>query len=322
MDKWNPIQEAQVNNGFAVDQNRRQPDISFHARLLDSLFDGVYFVDLGRRITHWNLGSENLTGYSAIEAVGHHCYDNFLSHVDAAGCALCLNECPLYKTIQDGQLRQADLFLRHKAGYRIPVCVRTAPITDERGRIIGAVEVFSDISIRKQVERRIVELEGIAFRDSLTCLPNRRYTELKIKQALEELQQFTRSFGLLMLDVDHFKQINDSYGHDTGDAILRMLAETLAKSVRDNDLVGCWGGEEFLLLLPDLNLTELQEVSERCRALVEKSEVTLAQCRVSVTISLGATLLTQGDSSDSAIRRADQLMYRSKSSGRNWVTIG
>lgn len=295
---------------------------SFHAQLLDSLFDGVYFVDSDRKITYWNRGSENLTGYSANEAVGHHCYDNFLSHVDTAGCALCQNGCPLFQTIQDGERRQADVFLRHKTGHRVPVCVRTAPITDESGRITGAVEVFSDISARQQVERRVIELEGIAYRDSLTSLPNRRYTELKVQQALEEMRQFGRTFGVLMLDIDHFKHVNDAHGHDAGDAILTMVAGTLAKSLRENDLVGRWGGEEFLLLLSDLSIEKLHEVAERCRVLVERSEEAHTGSRISVTISIGATLLRKEDSSDSAIRRADQSMYRSKSNGRNRVTIG
>jgi diguanylate cyclase (GGDEF)-like protein/PAS domain S-box-containing protein len=295
---------------------------SFHAKLLDSLFDGVYFVDVDRRITYWNRGSENLTGYSAAEAVGRHCHNNFLSHVDAKGCALCKEGCPLFHTIQDGERRQADVFLRHKSGQRVPVCVRTAPITDELGHITGAVEVFSDITARRRVEKRVLELEGLAFRDSLTSLPNRRYTELKVKQALEESRQFDRTFGILVLDIDHFKKVNDDYGHDAGDAILATVAGTLAKSLRDNDLAGRWGGEEFLILVSDMSWDRLREVSERCRALVERSEVTHGSKAISVTISIGATLLRKEDSFESAVRRADQLMYRSKSAGRNRRTVG
>ncbi len=295
---------------------------SFHARLLDSIFDGVYFVDAERTITYWNRGSESLTGYSAEEAVGRHCYDNFLVHVDETGCALCTNGCPLTSTIRDGQRREADVFLRHKLGHRVPVCVRVAPITDDSGRIIGAVEVFSDVSAKVQVERRVHELEGIVFRDSLTCLPNRRYIELKVKQSLEEYQQFGRSFGLLMLDIDDFKQVNDLHGHDAGDAILKAVSETLTKSVREDDVVGRWGGEEFLVLLADVNAGTVRDLAERCRALVEKSGALTGESRLSVTISIGGTLLVSGDSAESVVKRADQLMYASKSGGRNRATVG
>lgn len=295
---------------------------SFHAKLLDCIFDGVYFVDSGRKITYWNRGSESLTGYSAGEAVGRHCYDNFLVHVDETGCTLCTNGCPLASTIGDGLRRQADVYLRHKLGHRVPVCVRVAPITDRSGQIVGAVEVFSEISARKAVERRVRELEGMAFRDSLTCLPNRRYTELKVKQSFEELQHFGRTCGLLMFDVDHFKQVNDRHGHDTGDAVLKAVSETLMQSLRENDTVGRWGGEEFLAVLFDLKAGELRDLAERCRSLVAQTGVLRGKSRIAVTVSVGATLVTPGDSIPAAIARVDQLMYVSKSSGRNQITIG
>jgi diguanylate cyclase (GGDEF)-like protein/PAS domain S-box-containing protein len=295
---------------------------TFHARLLDSIFDGVYFVDAERKITYWNRGSESLTGYSSGEVVGRHCYDNFLVHVDETGCALCTNGCPLTSTIRDGQRREAEVFLRHKLGHRIPVCVRVAPITDDTGHIIGAVEVFSDVTAKKQIERRVHELEGIAFRDSLTCLPNRRYLELKVKQSLEESQQFGRSFGLLILDIDHFKLVNDVHGHGAGDAILKAVSETLVKSLRENDIVGRWGGEEFLVLLSDVNATVLHDLAERCRVLVANSGVLAEGNRVSISISIGATLMVSGDSAEAVVNRADQLMYVSKSGGRNRTTIG
>lgn len=295
---------------------------SFHAKLLDSIFDGVYFVDAERKITYWNRGAEHLTGYSAREAVQRHCYDNFLGHVDEKGCALCTNGCPLTSTLLDGQRREADVFLRHKLGHRVPVCVRVAPITNRSGQIVGAVEVFNDVSARKRVERRVHELEGMAFRDNLTCLPNRRYVEMKVKQSLEELQQFGRPFGLLMFDVDHFKQVNDRHGHDAGDGVLKAISQTMTKSLRENDIVGRWGGEEFLAVLFDVNAELLRDLAERCRSLVAESGVLSDDSRISVTVSVGATLVTREDSVQGAIKRADQLMYVSKSDGRNKITVG
>ena len=187
---------------------------------------------------------------------------------------------------------------------------------------MGAVEVFNDISARKRVERRVHELEGMAFRDPLTRLPNRRYIELKVKQSFEELQQFGRPFGLLMFDVDHFKQVNDRHGHDTGDGVLKVVSETMTKSLRGNDIVGRWGGEEFLAVLFDVNAGLLRDLAERCRSLVAASGVLSGDSRISVTVSVGATLVTREDSIQGAIKRADHLMYVSKSSGRNKVTVG
>ncbi|HZM08716.1 MAG TPA: diguanylate cyclase [Candidatus Limnocylindrales bacterium] len=308
------------SNGFSAPID--DDSSSFHAKLLDSLFDGVYFVDAERKITYWNQGAESLTGYSSREAVGRHCYDNFLVHIDETGGALCTIGCPLTSTIHDGQRREADVFLRHKLGHRVPVCVRVAPITDPARQIVGAVEVFSDISAKKQVERRVHELEGMAFRDGLTGLPNRSYIELKAKQSFEAFQQFQRNFGVMMFDVDHFKQVNDRHGHDAGDLVLKAISDTLAKGLRENDIVGRWGGEEFLALLVDVDACVLRQLAERCRSLVAGSGALSGDSRITATVSVGATLFTQADSIQSAIARSDQLMYVSKSSGRNKITIG
>lgn len=314
--------EPAPNNVPDLSGSPEDDRVSFHKNLLDSLFDGVYFVDTARKIVYWNQGSENLTGYSAPEALGRHCFENFLEHVDGKGHVLCADGCPLSKTMQDDKRIEGEVFFRHKQGYRVPISVRVAPIKDKSGTIVGAVEVFSDVTAKVKAERRAQELEGIAFQDSLTCLANRRHTELKVKQAIEEGQQFGRVFGLLMLDIDHFKQINDRYGHEAGDAVLKMVSGTLVKSLRDSDLVGRWGGEEFVVLLPGVSAPTLLELAERCRLLVQSSRVSMGGELVSVTISIGATRFLLGDSPASALKRADQLMYISKSGGRNQTTVG
>jgi diguanylate cyclase (GGDEF)-like protein/PAS domain S-box-containing protein len=296
-----------------------ETDSSFHRKLLDSLYDGVYFADTERKITYWNQGAEQLTGYSYDEAVGRHCFDNFLVHVDEGGSALCFNGCPLAATIADGERREAEIYLRHKLGHRVPVSVRVAPMRDNAGSIIGAVEVFSDISAKKNIERRAGELENLAFRDALTKVPNRLYLELKVGQAMQEVEQLGRVIGLIMVDIDHF---NDTYGHDAGDATLRTVCNTLSHNMRPGDIVGRWGGEEFLVLAVDVTANGLATFAERCRHLIAESAVSIGNEHLQVTASLGATLLLHGESAESAIRRADQLMYKSKIAGRNRTTLG
>lgn len=295
---------------------------SFHERLLDSLNDGVYFVDRDRKITYWNKGAEHLTGYSASEVIGRLCPDNFLMHVDEKGCALCLMGCPLAGTILDGQRREAEIYLRHKLGHRVPVIVRAAPIMDNAGCIVGAVEVFSDLTAKRNIERRVGELENLAFRDALTGVPNRRYIELKVSQAIQEVEQFGRSIGLLIIDVDHFKEVNDKYGHEIGDDALRAMCKTLTSNLRLGDAVGRWGGEEFLVINTDVTLPALGAFAERCRMLITESTIPVGNERLRITASVGATLIKAGDSAQSAIKRADELMYKSKRYGRNRVTLG
>jgi diguanylate cyclase (GGDEF)-like protein/PAS domain S-box-containing protein len=295
---------------------------SFHKKLLDRLYDGVYFVNVERQITYWNEAATTLTGYSAPEALGKHCFDNFLMHVDEQGCALCMNGCPLTNTMGDGQPREAEVFLKHKLGHRVPVCVRVTPITDDAGGILGAVEVFSDASRKKDVERRVDELENLAFCDPLTGISNRRYTTLKVEQALQEHQQFGRPFGVMMIDIDEFKQVNDIGGHDTGDAILRAVSRTLVHSLRSVDTVGRWGGDEFLVILADVTQKSLRQLAERCRRLIAQSAVPMDDVGVHVTVSIGAALIRADQAAGTAIKKADQLMYQSKAAGRNRVTTG
>jgi diguanylate cyclase (GGDEF)-like protein/PAS domain S-box-containing protein len=297
-------------------------DASFHEKLLDSLYDGVYFVDAERKITYWNKGAEQLTGYTAQEAVGKHCFDNFLVHVNDEGCVLCHEGCPLQQTIRDGARREAEVYLRHKLGHRIPILVRVAPMTNGQGQILGAVEVFSDVSAKKRIERRAGELARLALQDALTGVPNRRYLELKVKQALQEFEQFGRVSGLLMIDVDHFKRVNDQYGHDAGDCVLRSVCNTLTHSLRPTDIVGRWGGEEFLVILTDASSSSLESLGERCRKLIGESGVLHGHARIDVTVSVGATLTRNGDTHQSLVKRADELMYCSKTNGRNRTTVG
>ena len=281
--------------------------------------DGVYFVDTKRKITYWNRGAEGLTGFSIEEAIGRHCYNNFLMHVDENGCALCFGGCPLAATLADGSPREDEIFLRHKRGHRVPVSVRVSPVRDTSGTVIGAVEVFRDISAQKDLERRASELETIAYRDPLTGLSNRRHIELRMHQALQEVEQFGRKAGLLLLDIDSFKLVNDRFGHASGDAVLTALADTLVHSLRPGDSVGRWGGEEFLFLAMDVTLDRLEAIGERARILIAACSVPVGVERVQITVSIGAALLKKGESAESALKKADELLYVGKCQGGNKV---
>jgi len=295
---------------------------SFQEKLLDCTNDGVYFVNRNRQITYWNGGAERLTGYSTHEAVGKSCFCDFLADVDGTGKSLCAGGCPLSSAMDERQPKQLDFYVRHKSGHRLPVSARVLPTLDNSGAVIGAVQVFTDNSAKALADQRVRELETLAFRDPLTQLSNRRYMQLKVAQALEDHEQFGREYGLLLIDLDRFKQVNDTHGHDIGDAILKVVAETLEHTVRTMDHVGRWGGEEFLVLMTGVNAIGLGDLAERCRVMIAQSCVRREASRVSVTASIGATLLSHGDSAERAIRRADELMYQSKRSGGDRTTTG
>jgi PAS domain S-box-containing protein len=115
--------------------------------VMNNLYDGVYYVDLGRRIHYWNFGTERLTGYADADVIGQFCFDNILNHVDGNGTALCHSLCPLAATMRDGGPREAEVFLRHRQGHRVPVQVRTAPVRNRDGAVIGGMVAMLDQSI-------------------------------------------------------------------------------------------------------------------------------------------------------------------------------
>jgi diguanylate cyclase (GGDEF)-like protein/PAS domain S-box-containing protein len=289
--------------------------------ILDNLHDGVYFVDPARMIKYWNGGGERITGYGAREILGRHCWDNILTHVDGEGVNLCERGCPLLETLRDGEFREAEVYLRHKQGYRVPVLVRVSPIWDSKKRIIGAVEIFSDDASRHAFVKKLKELERLALIDSLSGLGNRRYVEMNVRAMLNEMLRYGWSFGVLFVDIDYFKRVNDTYGHDVGDEVLKMVAGTLSHNVRPFDVVGRWGGEEFVAIIANVDKEQLSGVAHKLRVLVEKSGVVVTGKIVGVTISIGATMSVGGDTLESVIKRADRLLYESKTAGRNQVTL-
>jgi len=290
--------------------------------LLRCLHDGVYYVDLDRRIGYWNPAAERITGFTREEVLGSRCSDNILMHVDEKGVNLCNTLCPLTHTMKDGKLREVDVYLHHKDGHRVPVYVRASALRSDRGDIVGAVEIFTDVSNREATLLRVRELEQLAMLDGLTQLANRRYAEGELGSRIEEAWRYDLPFGVLFMDIDHFKKINDQYGHEAGDAVLRTVAATLARNARSFDLVGRWGGEEFIVLLRNVDLAGLERIGERYRHLVAQTLTHTGGETIQATVSMGGTILRKEDTPDTVIRRADQLMYRSKSEGRNRLSMG
>lgn len=289
--------------------------------ILENLHDGVYFVDPTRMIKYWNKGAERITGYPAREMLGRHCWDNILTHVNEQGMNLCEQGCPLVETLRDGLFREAEVYLRHKDGHRVPVMVRVSPVRDSKRRIIGAAEIFSDDASRIACLEKLRELETLSLIDSLTGVGNRRYVEMNVRAMLNEMRRYGWSFGVLFADIDYFKRVNDSYGHDVGDAVLKMVGGTLSNNVRPFDVVGRWGGEEFAALIANVDEDQLSAVADKLRILVEKSGVVVEGKIVGVTISIGATMSMPGDTLESVMKRADELLYESKARGRNRVTM-
>ncbi|MCA9524160.1 MAG: sensor domain-containing diguanylate cyclase [Myxococcales bacterium] len=298
------------------------PIVDLFPQLVESLREGVYLVDRDRLITYWNSGAEAITGFSRDEVVGHHCFANILRHIDEAGTQLCFKGCPLQQSIRDGQKRQAAVYLHHKDGHRVLVNVQTVPIRDGQGAVIGGLEVFHVGGDRTTAEQ-LEALRQKALIDDLTGVANRRFAEIELNARIRETDRYDWRSGFIFVDVDHFKSVNDRFGHPVGDQVLKMVAATLSGAVRSHDMVARWGGEEFVALFSRLEGNEqLRMLAERLRMLVERSGLRDEARSVKVTISLGATMVRSDDSLESLVKRADDLMYRAKTGGRNRVELG
>ena len=297
-------------------------DSEFYKDIIDNLYDGVYFVDRDRVITYWNKGAERITGYTATQTVGRACRDNLLNHMTSNGTQLCLTNCPLAAVMEDGQEREAEVFVHHADGHRLPIVVRASAMRDRHGNIIGAIESFSNNASVIEARSKLRELRRETLIDPLTGIGNRKYLDARLNAAITEFQHSDCVAGLLFMDVDHFKQFNDTYGHTIGDHVLRMVAKSIQYGIRATDTLGRWGGEEFVAILHDVHDMEtLQIPAEKVRNLVGHSRMDVNGMHLSVTISVGGTLLQPGDTPDSIIQRADQLMYESKRAGRNRVIL-
>lgn len=139
---------------------------------------------------------------------------------------------------------------------------------------------------------------------------------------LEERGRYGIPFGVMFMDIDDFKTVNDCYGHDTGDRVLQFVARTLNANSRPFDLYGRWGGEEFVGIARNVTPADLKQMGQRLRKLVERSFLVVEDRRLQVTISIGATLATDCDTIESLIHRSDALMYQSKAAGKNRLTFG
>lgn len=293
------------------------------AKIADYLFEGAYMLDRDRRITFWNRAAERITGYSADDAVGKRCMDNLLRHVDATGCELCLGACPVSAALSDGQYREAVVYLHHKDGHRVQVTVKVIPLVDESGETAGAIEIFVDRSDRSELLKEIEALKKESLIDPLTGLGNRRFAEISLDSSMRNLLQHDLGFGLLMLDIDHFKRINDTYGHPIGDRFLRMIAWTLANAVRRMDTAARWGGEEFIVIAPNASTGILTEIAERIRVLVGRSWITYDSTqKITATVSIGGAVARKGETIETLVERADSRLYACKRAGRNRVEVG
>lgn len=283
-------------------------------RIIDSSAEGIVEVDRNGMIRLLNPAVERLLGWGEQEVEGRPIHRVF--HCPPGSENSPDEECPVMQTLADGQTRQARrLTYFHRDGHRVPVEVSVAPNTLS-GRIDGAVALISDISQQLAYE---TNLERLARTDGLTGLWNRRYFVELFGHELKRAERSRLPLSLLMIDIDYFKRVNDQYGHAAGDAVLIAYAGRFRSVLREVDIIGRLGGEEFGVGLPGIDIDEAMVAAERLRVAFEALEVTVSGQTIHCTISLGVAQWASGESFDTIFGRADAALYRAKAEGRNRV---
>lgn len=296
-------------------------DTSDFRLILDHVSDGVYLLDRQRTILQWNRSAERLTGYSAGEVVGRSCKDNILVHMDDKGSCLCTGECPVQATLQDGQTRQAEVFLHHKDGYRVPVRVTVSPIRDEAGEIVAAVETFQENSVIIGMRSCIERLKHWAVIDLETGLTNRRSTEMRLQMCLDECKRFGWPFGIVLAEIDFYSTLQRELAPDMLVRVRRMVGRSVMNSLRSLDTVGRWGDAEFLAIVSNVEPADLQAICDRTRMVVQASFLHGQDGPVRATVSIGAAVAEEADTVPTLLRRAEMCLLESRGAGRNRATV-
>ncbi|MCM2316573.1 MAG: diguanylate cyclase [Thermoanaerobaculia bacterium] len=303
------------------------------ATALRSAANGIVITDRTGTISWVNPAACAITGYAPDELIGQHTRLLKSGRHDSEFYA------NLWRTISRGETWSGTIVNRRKDGTHYYEEQTIAPVVDEKGVISHFIAIKQDVTERRRNEEAlatahaklgeyVVEIESLnrrlreqAIRDPLTGLHNRRFFEESAERDAARAIRLGEPLAVVMLDIDHFKQINDSFGHASGDRVLESISALLRAHARVADLVCRFGGEEFVALLPGASLASALERAERWRAEIEARGITIDDGRaIRCTVSIGIAMLGTGaDSIGMALRRADAALYQAKRGGRNRV---
>lgn len=278
---------------------------------LEAAANGVIITDKTANIKWVNSAFTRLSGYSVEETIGQNPKDLIKSNVQDKAFYQAL-----WTDILQGKHWRGELVNKRKDGSLYDEELSIAPVKNKLGEITHFIGIKDDITERKRLEK---ELQKLANTDPLTELYNRRVFLECVTQEIARLARFeTYSAALLMLDLDHFKRINDTYGHSTGDQVLQQFAQIIRQMSRTIDIPARLGGEEFAILLPGTAKTDAMTVAERLRKRVAETFISHEKGPVYITVSIGAAALSADDvDGDAVLGYADAALYKAKGSGRN-----
>ena len=278
--------------------------------VLDSLQTGVALLDREGKILLWNQGAVRLTGHKRHEVVGRSSRDSILLHCNHEGCVACGATCPVSRTLIEGKPQEAPMQLRHKEGYPVHVLMRIAPIRDPHGSIIGVVESFDAQKFASDWERNQTVLVEHGCMDEITSVPNHEFTEFHLSENLASLARYQLPFGVIAIQVERLEHFRATYGKRAGDAVLRVVAQTMRNAFRPSDFLGRWAEDLFIAILVNSGDAGVESTWERIRKMVTCAGLRWWSDELSVTTSVGYATARAGDTLETLLSRATRLLQK------------
>jgi len=276
---------------------------------VDRVEDGIAIVDSEFKITRLNKAAARRAGVKVKEAVGQPCYR--LLHGTEEPPAFC----PYTRALADGRGHSAEYFESHMQGYFMETI---SPSMDATGQAKGCVLVLRDITRAKKLQE---ELKRHASLDALTGLLNRRTVLGKLETALESARRYHTPLSVSICDIDNFKAINDTFGHNAGDMVLAQYGDIVRRQLRRADFGGRFGGDEFVLVFPHTKSAGASECMERIKNELEQMKFTFDSKTHEVTCSAGVAEFVDSPTADDLVHAADQALYEAKRQGRNRIVV-
>ncbi len=290
----------------------------FETKLLENMHDAVVFIDAGMRIAEWNRGAERLTGVATASVIQRLWTPTVLNMQNEKGEWLAEQDCPVRCAIQSQVQSLRRLTISGRGGRPVSVDSHAIPVTGAEGSALGAVLLMHDASGEASLEERCQTLYEKATKDPFTQVANRAEFDRVHGMFIRAHKEYQVACSLIICDLDHFKRVNDTYGHQAGDEVIQALANVLKNACRPGDLVARYGGEEFVMLCADCDNAAAARRAEQARkGLGQIRHPRLdGQC---ATASFGVTEVQPGDTSETMLRRADRALLMAKERGRNAV---